>query len=74
MLREQKIYKLMEHPMIGSLFKKLTKAELETCKAFLSESEHLNDDDFALKCNRWMLDQPKPKNYSTMWAIVSQCK
>ena len=65
---------LMEHPMLSKLFKKLTLTEFEMCQNFLLETDHLNDDEFELKVNRWMIDQEKPKHHIDMWAIVSQCK
>jgi len=72
--RLEKFELLKEHPMIFSLFKKISKREHDLCLEFLKATESLNNDDFALKCNRWYLNEEKPKNYSTMWAIVSQCQ
>jgi len=65
---------MAEHPMLGKLIKKISAKERESCEQFLRINEDLNSDNFAHKCNRWMLNETRPKNYSAMWAIVSQCK
>lgn len=65
---------LKRHPMIKNLFKKLRTDELVQCQDFIKEHEGLDDNAYAYACNRWYLDKPKPKNYSTMWAIVFQSK
>lgn len=54
------------------LYFRLSQAELQICRDFLTQTADLNKADFTLKVNRWFLDQPKPKNYSAMWALVSQ--
>lgn len=61
-----------KHPMHKGLFKKLSGAELDRCRKFIFDNESLNHNEFAAKANRWMLDQERPKNYSTMWALVFQ--
>lgn len=74
MSRMDNFNKLKLHPIHRNLFKKLSKMELKMCEDFINETESLSIDDFAFKCNRWMLDKPKPKNYSAMWALVMQSK
>lgn len=61
-----------EDPGQRTLFAKLTEADLEQCRAFIRDRSSLDRNDFAKEVNRWMLDQPKPKNYTAMWALVSQ--
>jgi hypothetical protein len=58
--------------MFGRDLKKLKPDEIAACEQFIRDHEHLSFGDYALKCNRWMLDQPKPKRYSLMWALVMQ--
>lgn len=64
--------KLKSHPVLKGLFKKLTQAELCDVTHFIMKHGELDADAYAHHCNRWYLDQPKPKHYSDMWAIVSQ--
>lgn len=70
--RLEKFESFSDHVVHGKLYKKLSAIDRETCRIFLRKAEALNADEFTLLVNRWMLDQPKPKNYSTMWALVSQ--
>jgi hypothetical protein len=72
MTRSNRLNLLKSHPHLKGLFKKLTKSELAIVEKFVADSESLDNNAYALKCNRWYLDQPKPKHYSDMWAIVSQ--
>lgn len=58
------------HPMHRKDFVQLSKNDLTSCFEFILKYDHLNKDDFALTLNRWMLDEPKPKRYSTMWGLL----
>ena len=73
MCRRINLLKLREHPALRKLFIKLTTEEFAAVIKFVNENESLNNDEYMLKANRWYLDQPKPKHYSDMWAIVTQC-
>ena len=72
MNRHTALIKLPSHPMLGKLFQNLTHDELELVVAFVCQREHLSKDEYMTAVNRWFLDQPKPKHYADMWAIVSQ--
>lgn len=73
MTRLQKMNKLKTHPMLKNLFRRLTQEDLKRVEAFVIEHDALNNNDYISKVNRWMLDEnPKPKHYSDMWAIVLQ--
>lgn len=62
------------HPINGKLFRKLSVEEREKCRQFIRSNGHLDRNEFGHMVNRWMLDEPnKPKNHTTMWALVSQC-
>lgn len=61
------------HVVLGKLYAKLTKKEIELCEQFIIENEKLNQNDFAEKCNRWMMDdRTRPKRHTDMWALVFQ--
>lgn len=70
--REQALKDMERHPMLGNLIKKLKKVELQQCLEFIRQHDHMDKNDFAHHVNRWFLGQPKPKNHTAMWAIVSQ--
>lgn len=72
MSRQEKFNALRDHAMNGRLFKKLSQTEIALCEEFIRESEHLDRDAFAEKVNRWYLHEQKPKNATTMWALVLQ--
>ena len=73
--RIQNLEKLKTHPMLGKLFKKLTKSEYAEVVAFINDNAHLDDNEFAFKANRWYLGvKPSPKHLTDMWAIVTQLK
>ncbi len=59
-------------PMLSRDLRRLLTCEINECINFIAEHNHLDKNAFAEKANRWMLDQPRPKNYSLMWALVSQ--
>jgi hypothetical protein len=61
-----------DHVMQQNLLKKLSQEERQMCIDFITENDGLDKNEFALKVNRWLLDMPKPKNFSAMWALVSQ--
>lgn len=76
--RLAKFNSFREHLIIGQCFKVLGKKEIAECERFILDNEALDDDQFAEKANRWMLDLPKEqrppdKKYNAMWALVSQC-
>lgn len=72
MTRKQNLEALKSHPYLGKLFSKITKVELLMIETFVSENEHLDKNDYTSKANRWYLDKKAPKNFSAMWAIVTQ--
>lgn len=68
---------LRGHLIIGTCFRVLKDAEVEDCEKFIHEWDHLNQDEFALKANRWFMDvpesqRPSQKKMSAMWALVMQ--
>lgn len=70
--RIQNFNNMKSHPMLGKLFKKLTKSELEQLETFIKENDHLDVNQYAFVCNRWMLDKPKPRRFTDMWSIALQ--
>lgn len=70
--RLEKFESFKEHVIQGKLYRKLSAFERAQCRAFIHDTDHLDDHAYAAKCNRWFLDQPKPENFSTMWALVLQ--
>ena len=60
------------HPIQRKLVEKLKVAELAQCREFIVANDHLDVSAFAQKANMWMIGQARPKNYSTMWALVLQ--
>lgn len=71
--RKEKFMSFCDNPYQRKLLNKLSWTERNMCIAFICENDKLNKDEFAEKANRWLLDKPKPKNYTTMWALVTQC-
>jgi len=71
---QSNLLKMTVHPMHSKLFQKLNDEELAAVTAFININEDLTDDEYAFICNRWYLDQPKPKHYSDMWSIVTQVR
>lgn len=67
------LQEMIKHPILGKLFKKLTRDEMRQVTQFVYENNFLDNDNYASICNRWLIYKPKPKHYSDMWAIVSQC-
>jgi hypothetical protein len=59
-----------DNPGMKNLFKKLSDADLEECRTFIRERAGLDRNEFAAAVNRWKLDQPKPKNFTSMWSLV----
>lgn len=77
MNRLDRFHTLRHHVIIGACFRALGKKEIQMCEAFITENEHLSDNDFAHKANRWFLDVPADQRPSThkvsaMWALVAQ--
>lgn len=70
--RIQNFNQMKSHAVLGKLFKKLTKDELKQTENFILENDHLDKNEYAIKCNRWFLDKKAPKHHSDMWAIVLQ--
>ena len=58
--------------MHSKLLKRLATKDVNLCIEFIKTNDHLSKDDFAIKVNRWYLDEEKPKRYSDMWALVLQ--
>jgi len=62
---------LESHPVFKSAYKKLRAAEREACVCFINDNDMLTEEEFNVKVSRWMLDDiNKPKNHTTMWALV----
>ena len=62
-----------EHPMHGSLYKRLSKQEIALCREFIMRRSGDSKDAFASAVNCWFLDsKEKPKRLSDMWALVMQ--
>jgi hypothetical protein len=70
--RLQKFESYATHLMHHKTFARLSRAEREQCREFIRANDHLDVNGFASLVNRWMLDQPKPKHYTDMWALVLQ--
>ena len=71
---QSNLLKMTIHLKHSKLFQKLNDEELAAVTAFINFNEELTDDEYAFISNRWYLDQPKPKNYADMLAIVSQVR
>lgn len=72
MTRLERFESFASHPMHGKIMQRLKKEERRLCVEFITQHDHLDSDKFAERVNRWMLDQPKPKNFPIMWALVLQ--
>lgn len=72
MTRLEKFESFKDHIIQSKLYNKLTARERGLCVEFLRENEDLGPNEFLAKVNRWMLDVPKPKNFTMMWALVIQ--
>lgn len=73
MSRFEQLQKLMICPMNGKLWNKLTPDEKTVLQLFVQTNEDLSFDDYAFKCNRWMIDSNnKPKHATDMWALALQ--
>lgn len=68
------LLKMSVHPMFHKLFKKLNNEEMAAIVDFLKRTEEVDNNQYAHLCNRWYLDQAKPRNYNDMWAIVTQVR
>lgn len=62
-----------KHIVHAKVMAQLSHKDIADCLKFIQDNDHLDRNGFALKVNRWLIDQPKPKRYSAMWALVSQC-
>lgn len=71
---QNNLLKMSVHPMHYKLFQKLSNEEMAVVTAFVKNTENLDNDQYIFMCNRWYLDQPKPKHYADMWAIISQVR
>lgn len=71
---ESQLLRMSVHPSHYRLFAKLSDEEQAAVVAFIKNTEDLDDDQYMFVCNRWYLDQPKPKHYTDMWSIVSQVR
>ncbi len=74
MSRISNLIAMPAHPVLGKLFNKLNQTELDAVVEFVRENDHLDDNAYMEKANRWHMDSPRPKHHSDMWAIVTQCK
>ena len=72
MNRMTRFSSMKTHPMLCKLFAKLKKDEIAACEKFIMDYDHLDKNGFAYEVNRWHIDKPKPKNWTSMWALVSQ--
>lgn len=73
MNRLENFHALADHPFLGRDYRRLSKEEMSMCVEFIEKCEKLDRNEYALACNRWMLDSPqKPKRHSLMWGLVLQ--
>lgn len=63
---------LIAHPVIGKLMAKITQEEWKECELFLKAHAGFSKAHFAMAVDKWKLDQPKTKNHSTMWALLTE--
>lgn len=63
---------ISKHIFHAKEYARLKQVEREMCLQFIRDNDNLDFNAFAEKTNRWLLDRPKPKNYSIMWALVLQ--
>ncbi len=62
---------LKNHAWLGRLFLRLTKADIELCRAFIVSQEKTPKVEFELAVNRMFLDKPKPKNHTVILELLS---
>lgn len=77
MSRLERFRSLRDHMIIGSVFRILSAADVESCEKYIMAREHLNDQEFAAQVNQFMVDVPREqrppeKKLSAMWALLSQ--
>lgn len=74
MSRLKNFEKLMDHPMLGKDFKRLSTQEVGECLNFITETDSLDKNAYCEKVNRWKLDRPdlRTKNHTIMWALLLQ--
>lgn len=73
MTRLQRLNTLKDHPMLGKDFKRLSMAQLIEIEIFITDREHLNDDDFMHDANRFKMDDAdrNMKVYAIQWALIT---
>lgn len=72
--RAKNFKNLADHPLLGRLFQKLTKSDLEICLQFLEASEQMNDNEYEHNLNRLFLDKEKTKNWKIIQELLSCSK
>lgn len=75
MTRLQRLYALKNHPMLGKDFARLSMFQLTEVEVFISDREHLTDDEFMHEANRFKMDQAgrDMKVYSIQWSLITSC-
>lgn len=62
---------LSEDTWYRRLYEKLSARDRVDCREFIAANNHLDPDAFELAVNRWFVDKPKPKSWTTMAELVS---
>ena len=57
-------------PVRMGMYKRLNAEQKGLCLAFIAEHDHEDHNQFALALDRWYMDQPKPRRYNEMWALL----
>lgn len=68
--RMLKVKQLENHPFEKKLFSKLNTKDKDFINGFISANESLDKNAWSEKVNRLFLNGDKPKNHSTIWAIL----
>lgn len=69
--RIEAFHNFKTHAWLGKDYKKLKAENIKACEEFIAANDSLSIGEFEYKCNRWMIDQEKPKVFPIMWGLVS---
>lgn len=73
---QERLIKLLgfrEHPWLGRVFVRLSKADLAFMESFCVENAALGKDDFEKRVNRMFLDRERPKNWKLILELLANC-
>lgn len=71
MNRLEAFQSLEKHPLLGKVFKRLIKEEIDMCDRFIRTSAKRTSDEFEYEANRLFLDVVKTRHYKEMLELLS---